>query len=98
MFAEISLNPLWCLLSKQLVRTTQWYRIAYGADLKEGFSSFVSQEMQVLDRIAELGETMYRLEHRDNSGHFPAKTCRDLQLCHSIYDLEDGKNYPRINN
>lgn len=46
--------------------------------------------MQVLDRIAELGETMYRLEHRDNSGFFPAKTCRDLQLCHSVYSLEDG--------
>lgn len=49
--------------------------------------------MQVLDRIAELGETMYKLEHRDNSGFFPAKTCRDLQLCHPIYSLEDGKNY-----
>lgn len=54
--------------------------------------------MQVLDRIAELGETMYKLEHRDNSGFFPAKTCRDLQLCHFIYSLEDGNNYPLINN
>lgn len=54
--------------------------------------------MQVLDRIAELGETMYKLEHRDNSGFFPAKTCRDLQLCHSIYSLEDGKNYVLISN
>ena len=54
--------------------------------------------MQVLDRIAELGETMYRLEHRDNSGFFPAKTCRDLQLCHSAYSLEDGNDCPLINN
>ena len=54
--------------------------------------------MQVLDRIAELGETMYKLEHRDNSGFFPAKTCRDLQLCHSVYNLEDGNKYPLSNN
>lgn len=48
--------------------------------------------MQVLDRLAELGKKMYRLERRDNTGIFPAKTCRDLQLCHSAYRLEDGKN------
>ena len=47
--------------------------------------------MQVLDRIAELSQKMYDVEHRDNSRYFPAKTCRDLQLCHSGIRLKDGE-------
>ena len=47
--------------------------------------------MQVLDRIAELSQKMYDEEHRDNSRYFPAKTCRDLQLCHSGIRLKDGE-------
>jgi len=34
---------------------------------------------------------MFFLERRANSSMFPAKTCRDLQLCHSSYHLEDGE-------
>ena len=47
--------------------------------------------MRVLDRIAELSQKMYDVEHRDNSRYFPAKTCRDLQLCHSGIRLKDGE-------
>ena len=47
--------------------------------------------MQVLDRIVELSQKMYDVEHRDNSRYFPAKTCRDLQLCHSGIRLKDGE-------
>ena len=48
------------------------------------------QDMEIADRIAELGEKMYFLERRGNSSQFPAKTCRDLKRCHTSYNLPDG--------
>lgn len=48
------------------------------------------QDMEIADRIAELGEKMFFLERRGNLSQFPAKTCRDLQRCHLASYLPDG--------
>ena len=47
--------------------------------------------MQIADRVAYLAEKMFLLERRANSSLFPAKTCRDLKICHPGSPLSNGK-------
>lgn len=55
--------------------------------------SVESVENQIADRVAELADKLFLQERRANSSAFPAKTCRDLQLCHPAFGgFEDG-NY-----